>query len=358
MKLLAVLAGFALIAVACERDNDTAVQPGAQEAGDKLQEVIDRGVLRCGVNDTVPGFGFADPGTGDIDGFDPDFCRAFATAIFGEAEGNYEFVPVTADDRFSALRADEYDVLTRNTTWTASRDGAEGVAFMHPNFYDGQAMMVRTGEFNSISEMDGTRVCVLTGTTTELNLEDVFAAEGLDYERVGFEDSEAIREEFLAGACDGWTTDRSQAAAFRSEWPEEDGGPDAVEILDDVMSKEPLAPAVVDGDHEFHQALNWVVFGLILAEELDVDSNNVDQIANNPPTGEHANLLGAAFEGGEAPDFGLGLDNTFMQNVLRDVGNYGEIFERHLGGGTPLGLDRGLNALWTEGGIQYAMPFR
>jgi general L-amino acid transport system substrate-binding protein len=358
MKLLAVLAGFALIAVACERDEAAVDEPAAQQEGALLQEVLDRGVLRCGVNQDVPGFGFLDPDTGEIDGFDPEFCRAFAAAIFGEAEGNYELVPVTADDRFSALRAGEYDVLTRNTTWTASRDGAEGSAFLHPNFYDGQAMMVEAGAFNSISEMDGTAVCVLTGTTTELNLEDVFAAEGLDYERVGFDETPQIQEAFIQGRCEGWTTDRSQAAAIRSEWPEEQGGPEALEILDDIMSKEPLAPTVLDGDHEFHQALNWVVFGVILAEELGVDSNNVDQIANDPPTGEHANLLGAAFEGGEAPDFGLGLDNTFMQNVLREVGNYGEIFERHIGADTPLGLDRGLNALWTEGGIQYAMPFR
>jgi general L-amino acid transport system substrate-binding protein len=370
---LAVVAGIlALVAAACTRGGnggDTGDTAGGDTQGQEeqqgaLQEILDRGTLQCGVNATVPGFGF-DPGTGEIDGFDIDFCRGIAAAVFNEPspqEGeHYALVPIDAEERFNALRAGEYDVLVRNTTWTSSRDGGEGVAFAHVNFYDGQAMMVRAGEFGSIDDMDGTDICVTAGTTTELNLADYFRARNLDFNAVTFEENPQLQEAFIAERCDGWTSDSSQLAGIRSQWPPDEGGPESLEILPDIMSKEPLAPAVLDGDSEWLDVVNWTVNGLILAEELGVTSENVQQQVSNPDSPQIAALLGVPFEA-EAEtlefDHGLGVDNTFMQNVLQAVGNYGEIFDRHVGAGSDLGLERGLNALWTDQGLQYAAPFR
>ena len=358
-KFLALFVVLAFVVAACERD--TADEgDGDQQAGQQqesmLSTVMDRGAVSCGVNNTVPGFGFEEGG--EIVGFDVDFCKAIAAALFDDPEA-VELTPIDADNRFNALRAGEYDVLVRNTTWTSSRDGAEGVSFAHVNFYDGQAMMVRADSgFEEVADMDGTNVCVTSGTTTELNLADYFARLGLDYRPVTFAENPQLQEAFISGRCDAWTSDRSQLAGIRSAWPEGEGGPESLVILDDIMSKEPLAPAVLDGDTEWLDVVNWVVMGTIFAEELGVDSSNVDQQAENPDNPEIAALLGVPFEEGEPLDSGLGLETDFMQRVLRHVGNYGEIFERHLGPDTPLELDRGLNALWTDGGIQYAMPIR
>jgi general L-amino acid transport system substrate-binding protein len=327
-----------------------------------LQEVIDRGTLRCGVNETVPGFGF-DPGDGNIDGFDIDFCRAFAAAIVGDPEA-IELTPIDADNRFIALQNGDYDVLVRNTTQTASREGTEGVFFAHVNFYDGQAMMVREGEFSSIDEMGGANICVTSGTTTELNLADYFQQRDLDFTPVTFAENPQLQRAFIRERCDGWTSDRSQLAGIRSAWPDNQGGPESLAILDEVMSKEPLAPGVLDTEIDFGDAINAVVNGLILAEELGVTSRNVEDLAADPGgNGPIASLLGAPVpdpEGGEAVpvDFGLGLELDFMVGAISAVGNYGEIFARHLGPNTALGLERGINALWTDGGIQYAYPLR
>jgi general L-amino acid transport system substrate-binding protein len=374
VRLLILMLVVALVGFACERDSDegnggegddgqAAAQP-EDEGGTLLEEIQERGTLRCGVNNTVPGFGF-DTGGGEIDGFDIDFCRAFAAAIFNtaEVEDSIELVPIDADNRFIALQNGDYDVLVRNTTWTTSRDGAEGVAFMHPNFYDGQAMMVPTGEFNAIDEMDGTNICVTTGTTTELNLADYFGERNLDFSPVAFEDNTQLQRAFLAGRCDAWTSDRSQLAGIRSAWPEDEGGPESLEILEEVMSKEPLAPGTLDTELELHDALDAVVNGLILAEELGVDSGNVEQQAENPDNGQIAGLLGAPVEDPETGESApisndLGIDDDAMINVLLAVGNYGEIFDRHIGPGSPVGLERGINALWTDGGVQYAIPWR
>jgi general L-amino acid transport system substrate-binding protein len=361
-RMAAIVAALAILGAACNRGGD---DEGDRDNGGNrnqqdqtlLQEVQDRGTLNCGVNDTVPGFGFLTEG-GEIDGFDIDFCRAFAAAIFGDAEA-HNLVPVTAEERFNALRAGEYDVLVRNTTHTSSRDGGEGLSFAHPNFYDGQGMMVRADAgYSEVADMDGATVCVTAGTTTELNLADYFQALGIENTPLTFEDNTQLQEAFTAGQCDGWTSDMSQLAGIRSTFPEEDGGPDALIILEDVMSKEPLAPAVLDGQIELYDVVNLTVQGLILAEELGVSSENLDQQVNNPDNPQVAGLLGVAFEGGEPIDPGLGVEPTFMQDVIAAVGNYGEIFDRHVGPNTPLGLERGLNALWTDGGIQYAIPFR
>ncbi|MGH2788950.1 MAG: transporter substrate-binding domain-containing protein [Actinomycetota bacterium] len=372
-RLLILLVVVGIVGLACERDaddgnggagDDQAVAQPEDEDGTLLDEINERGTLRCGVNNTVPGFGF-DPGSGEIDGFDIDFCRAFAAAIFNtdQVDDQVELVPIDADNRFIALQDGQYDVLVRNTTWTTSRDGGEGVAFMHPNFYDGQAMMVRAGEFDAIDEMDGTNVCVTTGTTTELNLADYFGERNLQYKAVAFEDNTQLQRAFLAGRCDAWTSDRSQLAGVRSAWPNDEGGPESLELLEEVMSKEPLAPGTLDTELELHDSLNAVVNGLILAEELGVDSGNVEQQAENADNGQIAALLGAPVEdpetGESAPiSSGLGIDDDAMINVLKAVGNYGEIFDRHIGPDSPLGLERGINALWTDGGIQYAIPFR
>lgn len=365
VRLGALVAVVSLLAAACARGEETG--GGGDQGEDQgqgqqglLQTVQDRGTLNCGVNNTVPGFGF-ETGEGEIEGFDIDFCRAIAAAVLGDPEA-IELRPVDAEERFNALRAGEYDVLVRNTTWTSSRDGTEGVAFAHVNFYDGQAMMVRAdSDYSAVEDMDGTAVCVTTGTTTELNLADYAAQVGVEIEPVTFEENPQLQEAFISGRCDGWTSDRSQLAGIKSAWPEEEGGPDALVILDDVMSKEPLAPGVVDGDQQWLDVVNWVVNGLIYAEELGVTSQNVEQQASNPDNPSVAALLGVPFEAETETitvDSGLGIENDFMQDVLAAVGNYGEIFDRHIGPDTPLGLDRGVNALWTDGGIQYAMPIR
>jgi general L-amino acid transport system substrate-binding protein len=358
-KLLVLLMALALVAAACDRgddDNGANGDQAGQGGGNLLDEVKERGSIKCGVNETVPGFGFEEGG--ELVGFDIDFCKAFAAALFGDPEA-IELTPIDADNRFNALRSGEYDVLVRNTTNTSFRDGSEGVDFTHVNFYDGQAMMVRDdSEFQSLDDMDGTNICVTTGTTTELNLADVFQEKGLDFSPVTFAENPQLQEAFLANRCDGWTSDRSQLAGIRGQWPQGEGGPDSLRILDDVMSKEPLAPGTLDSEHELHDALNWVVMGMIYAEELGVNSNNVDRQANNPDNASIAALLGVAFEEGEALESGIGLEDTFMQDVLSQIGNYGEVFDKHLGPDTPLGLERGLNALWTDGGIQYAMPIR
>jgi general L-amino acid transport system substrate-binding protein len=269
---------------------------------------------------------------------------------------NYELIPVDADARFNALRAGEFDVLVRNTTWTSSRDGAEGVSFAHPNYYDGQAMMVPEGDFASMEDLDGASICVTTGTTTELNLADYLGVLNVDFEPVALEDYDQIFQAFRQGRCEAVTGDRSALVGLTSTW-EEDIGP--LVIFDDIISKEPLAPGVLDGDDEWFDVINMVVNGLILAEELEVSSENLDQEISNPSDPKIGALLGVPVAEGEEAgiefDPGLAVEGTFMQNVIAAVGNYEEIFDRHL---TPLGLERDLNALWTEGGIQYAIPFR
>jgi general L-amino acid transport system substrate-binding protein len=368
-RVLALLVGLVLLLAACTRgdedegDGDMTQaqgQPAQQEPAESLlQTITDRGTLRCGVNNTVPGFGFATP-EGEIEGFDIDFCKAFAAAVFATddpQEGtHYELIPVDADARFNALRAGEFDVLVRNTTWTSSRDGAEGVSFAHPNFYDGQAILAPADQFGSLAELDGASICVTTGTTTELNLADYFSAQDLTFEPISLEDYEVIFEAFRQGRCDAVTGDRSALAGLLPLWEEDVPN---LTIFDDVLSKEPLAPGVLDGDPEWFDVVNMVVNGMILAEELGVSQDDVQQETDSPSDPFIGALLGVPVAEGEEVglgfDPGLGVEPTFMQNVLGAVGNYEDVWERHL---TPLGHERGINALWTDGGIQYAIPFR
>jgi general L-amino acid transport system substrate-binding protein len=328
---------------------------GGDTGGAVLQRVQDAGTLNCGVNDAVPGFGFVTEG-GDFEGFDIDYCRVVAAAVLGDADA-VEYMPLTAEQRFTALQSGEIDVLIRNTTWTSSRDGSEGAQFLHTTFYDGQGMMVRSeSDYQELADMGGTTICVLSGTTTELNLESQFQAGGVDYTPLTFEDNEPLQQAFQQERCDGWTSDKSQLAGIRSNWPENQGGPEALRILDVTMSKEPLGPVVRDGDSQWAQAVDWAVLATIQAEEFGITSENIDEMLESEDP-EIQRFLGQPVEG-EPFDPGLGLAPDFAATVVRAVGNYGEIYDRNVGPGSPLELERGINALWTDGGLHYAPPYR
>jgi general L-amino acid transport system substrate-binding protein len=374
MWVLGVLLAVVLLAAGCSLGDDdddggngeAAGDTGQTEAGgggggDLLEEVQNRGTLRCGVNDSVPGFGFTGEG-GEPQGFDIDFCKVVAAAVLGDAEA-VDYSVLTAEQRFTALQSGEIDVLIRNTTYTSSRDGTEGARFLHTTFYDAQGMMVRADSgVQSLEDLDGETICVLSGTTTELNLETVFQARGIAYEPLAFEETDPLQEAFLQERCGAWTSDKSQLAGIRSNWPADQGGPESLVILEEIMSKEPLGPAVPDGDDRWADAVNWAIIATVAAEELEVTSDNVQQqLESDDP--EIRRLLGqpAPTELGGSPeafDSGLGLSEDFVVNVVEQVGNYGEIYDRNVGSGSPLELERGLNALWEDGGLQYAPPYR
>jgi len=315
----------------------------------KLDSVQSAGTFKCGTRNDLPGFATLDA-DGQHVGFDSDFCRVIAAAVIGDAEA-VEMVDLETADRFTALQSGEIDALVRNTTWTATRDGAEGATFVQPNYYDGQGMMVASDSgFTSIEDMDGVIVCVAQGTTNEGNAAAAAARLGLTWEVRPFENVDLIQEAFIAGQCDGWSSDTSQLVGLRSTYPE---GPEALTILPEVFSKEPLAPAVADGDTEWAQAVNWAVLATIAAEELGITSENIDTFAET----EDINIqrfLGLTVDGEAVLDPGLGLPTDFAYQVVSQVGNYGEIFERNLGVGTKLDLRRGQNALWNQGGLLYA----
>ena len=347
VALLALVLALSFVAAGCLHGN-------GDEEGALLDEVQERGTLNCGVNDAVPGFGFVTAG-GEFQGFDVDFCRAVAAGVLGDADA-VEYRPLTAEQRFTALQGREIDVLIRNTTWTSSRDGSEGATFLTTTFYDGQGMMVRAdSQHQDLEDMEGTTICVLSGTTTELNLETQFRARQIQYTPLSFEDVDTIQQAFVQGRCDGWTSDKSQLAGIRANWPEGQGGPDALRILEVTMSKEPLGPVVRDGDSTWAAAVNWIVIATIQAEEFGITSENVEQMTQSDDP-EVRRFLGQPVEG-EAFDPGLGLDPDFAVNVIGAVGNYGEIYDRNVGT-DGLGLPRELNALWTEGGLLYAPPYR
>ncbi|MGH6690592.1 MAG: amino acid ABC transporter substrate-binding protein, partial [Gammaproteobacteria bacterium] len=276
-----------------------------------------------------------------------------------------EYTSLDAETRFTALQAGDIDVLSRNTTFTASRDGGEQSRFLATTFYDGQGMMVRADSgYTSIEDMGGTTICVLSGTTTELNLATAANTAGIDYTPLTFGSPDEIQEAFGAGQCQGWTSDKSQLAGVRSAFPDADGGPDALVIFEEAFSKEPLGPVVLDGDDEWADAVNWAVIAALQAEEFGITSDNVEQMT----TSENLDIL--RFLGQPIPDpddeeaepapfdAGLGLDADFAVNVISQVGNYGEIYERTVGPDTALGLERGANAQWTDGGLLYAPPYR
>jgi general L-amino acid transport system substrate-binding protein len=370
MWVLGVLLAVVLLGAGCslggddddDGNGDAAGDTGQTEAGgggggdgNLLAEVQERGTLRCGVNDAVPGFGFQDE-AGEFQGFDIDYCRVVAAAILGDAEA-VEFRPLTAEQRFTALQAREVDVLIRNTTYTSSRDGTEGARFLYTTFYDGQGMMVRADSgYESLEDMDGETICVLSGTTTELNLESRFQALGVSYEPLAFEDNEPLQEAFTQERCGAWTSDKSQLAGVRSNFPEEQGGPEGLVILDETMSKEPLGPVVRDGDDAWADAVNWAIIATVQAEEFGIESGNIEeQLESEDP--EIQRFLGQPVEG-EPFDSGLGLPADFAVQIIQQVGNYGEIYERNVGEGSALELPRDLNSLWTDGGLHQAPPYR
>jgi general L-amino acid transport system substrate-binding protein len=365
------LAVAGLLGAACSDDDDDSggaegdeEEEAADAGGDGdgggglLAEVQDRGTLNCGVNNAVPGFGFETEA--GFEGFDIDYCRALAAAVLGDPEA-VEYVPLTPEQRFTALQAGEVDVLIRNTTWTSTRDGAEGAAFVTTTFYDGQAMMVPSDAgVSSIDELEGATICLTAGTTTEQNLADRMA--GITHTPQTFEENPQVQDAFLAGQCDAWTSDASQLAGIRSNWPDAEGGPEALTILDEIFSKEPLGPAVPDGDSEWYDVVNWVVLATIEAEELGVSSENLDEMLQSEDQAVRR-LLGQPAEGDEGEavvDHGFGIDPDFTVELIRAVGNYGEIYDRNVGPNTPLQLEREgtANALWTEGGLHYSPPFR
>jgi general L-amino acid transport system substrate-binding protein len=351
---------------ACSDDDDAAGDRGQEGdggggGGGLLAEVRDRGTLNCGVNEEVPGFGLVDD-EGNYNGFDIEFCKAVAAAVLGDAEA-VEYTPLTAETRFTALQSGEVDVLIRNTTYTASRDGGEGARFLQTTFYDGQGMMVRADSgYRSVDDMGGTTICVLTGTTTELNLATRFGASNLDYEPLPLPDPEAIQEAFTAGQCDGWTSDLSQLAGVRSAFPDSEGGPEALTVFDEAFSKEPLGPVVRDGDDDWADAVNWAVIATIQAEEFGITKDNVERQLESD-NADILRFLGQpveAEEGDEPAPFdpGLDLEPDFAVDVISQVGNYGEIYDRTVGADSPLALERGQNAQWQDGGLLYAPPYR
>jgi general L-amino acid transport system substrate-binding protein len=366
-RLAGLLVAFSLLAVSCS--DDDADDDGGDEAsgggggGGLLAEVQDRGTLRCGVNEAVPGFGLVDE-AGDYNGFDVEFCKVVAATVLGDAEA-VEYTSLDTETRFTALQAGDIDVLIRNTTFTASRDGGEGSRFLTTTFYDGQGMMVRADSgYTSIADMGGTTICVLSGTTTELNLATAAAQAGIQYTPLTFTEADQIQDAFTAGQCQGWTSDKSQLAGVRSAFPADAGGPEALVVFDDAFSKEPLGPVVLDGDDEWADAVNWAVIATIQAEEFEITTANVEQMTGSDNL-DILRFLGQPIPDPEdeaadpAPfDPGLGLDPDFAVNVVTQVGNYGEIYDRTVGPATALGLDRGANAQWTEGGLLYAPPYR
>jgi general L-amino acid transport system substrate-binding protein len=313
-----------------------------------LDDVKAKGHLQCGVSQGLIGFSQPDDAN-RWTGLDVDFCRAVAAAIFNDPEA-VRFTPLTAKDRFTALQSGEVDVLSRNTTWTMGRDTALGLKFAGVMYYDGQGFMVKKDlGVSKASELGGASVCTQTGTTTELNLADYFRANGMEYEVVAFENNDEVIAAYEAGRCDVFTTDASGLYATRLRF----ANPDEHMVLPEIISKEPLGPVVRQGDDQWFNVVKWTYYALLVAEELGVSQDNVDEMktSENP---EIKRLVGAEGSFGEA----IGLSNDWAVNIVKAVGNYGEIFDRNVGPETPLGIERGINNLWTQGGIQYGMPIR
>lgn len=321
---------------------------GAAAAG-TLDDVKARGTLNCGVSTGLAGFSTPDA-NGFWGGFDVDYCRALAAAVLGNPMA-VEFVPTTGQTRFTALASGEIDVLARNTTWTLSRDVDLKFEFVGVNYYDGQGFMVpRELGVSSAKDLDGATVCIQTGTTTELNLADYFRSNNISYEPVPIETNAEAQQQYLAGACDVYTTDASGLAATRATFE----APGDHVLLPEIISKEPLGPLVRHGDNEWGDIARWTLNALVSAEELGVTSVNAEELSAGTNNPEINRLLGSEGEMGAM----LGLESDWAKNAILAGGNYGEIFEKNIGENTPIGLARGLNAPWTEGGLIYSAPIR
>ncbi|TDE39023.1 amino acid ABC transporter substrate-binding protein [Antarcticimicrobium sediminis] len=321
---------------------------GVAAAG-TMDDVKARGKLNCGVTTGLVGFAAPDA-NGVWNGFDVSVCRAVAAAVLGD-QNAVEFVPTTGKTRFTALASGEIDLLARNTTWTFSRDVDLKFEFIGVNYYDGQGFMVpKSLGVSSAKELDGATVCIQTGTTTELNLADFFRSNNISYEPVPIETNAEAQQQYLAGACDVYTTDASGLAATRATFE----APGDHVILPEIISKEPLGPLVRHGDSEWGDIARWTLNALIAAEEYGVTSANIEELAKGTNNPEINRLLGTEGTLGEM----LGLDKEWAKRAIAANGNYGEIFAKNIGENSPVGLGRGLNAQWTNGGLLYAPPFR
>ena len=317
-------------------------------SGQTLKTVQDRGALVCGVSQGLPGFSTPDD-RGNWTGLDVDFCRALAAAIFNDPS-KVKFSPLSAKDRFTALQTGEIDVLSRNSTWTMLRDTQLGLNFAGVNYYDGQGFMVRKAlKVNSALELNGASVCTQTGTTTELNVADYFRANKMKYEVIAFATADETIKAYDAGRCDVFTSDVSQLYAQRLKLT----NPDDQTILPEVISKEPLGPVVRQGDDQWFNIVKWTLFAMINAEELGVSSKTIDEAMKSTKP-DVRRLVGAEGSFGEK----IGLTKDWAARIIKHVGNYGESFERNVGSGSKLNINRGLNKLWSKGGIQYAPPIR
>ncbi len=322
---------------------------GMAHAGATLDAVKNKGFVQCGVSDGLPGFSFTDS-KGEYKGIDVDVCRAVAAAVFGDAS-KVRFTPLTAKERFTALQSGEIDVLSRNTTWTSSRDGGMGLIFAGVTYYDGQGFLVSNKlGVKSAKELDGATVCIQAGTTTELNLADYFRSNGMKFTPITYSTSDESAKSLEAGRCDVLTSDQSQLYAQRNKLSK----PDDYVVLPEVISKEPLAPAVRRGDEDWLTVVKWSLFAMVNAEELGLTSANVEAQAKDSKNPDVRRLLGADGEFGKD----LKLPKDWAVKIVKQVGNYGEVFERNVGMGSDLKIKRGLNALWNAGGLQYAPPVR
>ena len=371
LRLLALLLAITLVASACGSDSDEesttdeSTEEGTDDgsgdeeggAGDEveltqggstLDAVRERGSVVCGANESLPGLGIVDS-AGEYSGFDIDFCRAVAAGVLGDANA-VEYRPLSAEARFTALQSGEIDVLIRNTTWTATRDGGEGATFLFTTFYDGQGMMVPASSgFTTFEDLADASICVQSGTTTELNLTSVFNARGIPFTPVVFAENTELQPAYVEGQCEAWTSDASQLAAFKSSI-EGEGGEEQF-IMAEVMSKEPLGPVVADGDSAWAQAVEWSVMATVQAWEFGLDSSNIASYSGDNP--EIQRFVGQSTDF----DAGLGLPSDFAVQIVSQVGNYKEIYDRNI---VPIGLtlEGSPNDIWTNGGLMYVPPYR
>ena len=343
--IVAGILGFSL--AACGGGGETADTGETATGGaSRLDTVLERGNLICGVNGQLPGFSFVDE-NGEYSGLDVDICRAIAAALFDDPS-QVEYRDLSAQERFTAVQSGEVDILSRNTTWTLNRDTAVGMEFAPTTFYDGQGIMAKNASgVQSLEDLNGKSICILSGTTTEQNLADRMRKLGVNYDGVVFEDTDAVYAAYEQGRCEAVTADRSQLVARKAVL----ANPDDHTLLDDVFSKEPLGPLVANGDSEWSDAVKWITYSLIQAEEFGLNSQNVADFSETEDP-QISRFLGQ--EGSLGED--VGLPNDFAARVVSNVGNYGEIYERNIG--EPFGLERGQNQLWTEGGLLYSPPFR
>jgi general L-amino acid transport system substrate-binding protein len=326
----------------------TGASAGAFAQAKTLDTVKARGQIQCGVSTGLAGFSQPDD-KGNWTGLDVDFCRAVAAAVFNDPK-KVTFKPLSAKERFTALQSGEVDILSRNTTWTMSRDSSLGLTFAGVNYYDGQGFMVKKAlGVKSAKELKGASICVQTGTTTELNLADYFRANKMEYKTVVFEKNDEVVAAYDAGRCDAMTTDASGLYAERLRMK----APDENIVLPEIISKEPLGPVVRQGDSQWHAIVKWTYFAMLNAEELGVTQANVGEMAASTSP-DIKRMLGKEGDFGK----GIGLENDWAANIVKHVGNYAESYERNVGSGSRLKIERGLNKLWKDGGLQYAPPIR